>query len=187
MSPAITLSLNRALNSLDLLGQWVGLLALRIVLGWEYFESGLEKYRGENWFFDIQDKFPFPFGLMPPEISWQMATWFELLGGVALMLGLATRVFSISLIVLTVVAILSVHWPAEWQTLGELLKGYVLTDNGFGNYKLAALFIVMLVPLALGGPGRLSADHWLRRRLLGNGSPTQTNTASGSAWSGAGT
>lgn len=152
------------LRALDAAGLWFGLLSLRLVLGWEYFESGLEKFRGENWFADIQERFPFPFSVVPPEISWQMATWFELLGGIALVLGLATRFFSVSLFVLTVVAILSVHWPAEWHTLADLLKGYVLTDQGFGNYKLAAIFLAMLVPLILMGPGKLSLDHLFRRR-----------------------
>jgi putative oxidoreductase len=57
-----------------------------------------------------------------------------------------------------------VHWPAEWNTWPELLRGYTLTDDGFGNYKLAASFIAMLVPLFLCGPGRLSIDHWLHQR-----------------------
>ncbi len=93
-----------------------------------------------------------------------MATWFELIGAIALLIGLGTRFFSLSLIVLTVVAIASVHWPAEWQTLGQLLQGYVLTDNGFGNYKLPVIFIGMLLPLFWMGPGKLSVDAWLRRR-----------------------
>ena len=152
------------LRAVDAVGLWIGLLSLRFILGWEYFESGLEKFRGDNWFADIQDRFPFPFSIVPPEISWQMATWFELAGGIALVLGLATRFFSVSLFVLTVVAILSVHWPAEWHTLGDLLKGYVLTDQGFGNYKLAAIFLAMLLPLILLGPGKLSLDHDFRRR-----------------------
>jgi putative oxidoreductase len=167
MSEKITSAVARMLGGLDLIGLWLGLLTLRVVLGWEYFESGLEKFRGENWFMDIQDRFPFPFSIVPPEISWQMATWFELLGGVALAIGLATRFFSASLIVLTVVAILSVHWPAEWSTWSELLRGYTLSDQGFGNYKLAAIFIAMLVPLLLCGPGRLSIDHWVRRQAGG--------------------
>ena len=152
------------LRAVDAVGLWVGLLSLRLVLGWEYFESGLEKFRGDNWFAEIQERFPFPFSIVPPDISWQMATWFELAGGIALVLGLATRFFSVSLFVLTVVAIVSVHWPAEWHTLGELLKGYVLTDQGFGNYKLAAIFLAMLLPLILLGPGKLSLDHAVRRR-----------------------
>ena len=158
--------IGKSLDHLDLLGLWLGLLSLRLLLGWDYFESGLEKFNGSNWFMDIQDRFPFPFSVVPPEISWQMATWFELLGGIALVLGLATRFFSVSLLILTVVAITSVHWPESWNTWSELMKGYVFTDNGFGNFKLPVLFIGMLLPLILLGPGRLSLDHWLRRHLL---------------------
>ncbi len=164
MPNIITSTLNRNFGGLDLLGLWIGLLSLRLVLGWEFFESGLEKFRGDNWFMDIQDKFPFPFSIVPPEISWQMATWFELAGGIALVLGLATRLFSVSLIVLTIVAILSVHWPADWQSLSELARGYVITDDGHGNFKLPAIFLAMLLPLVLSGPRRLSLDHWFRTR-----------------------
>lgn len=158
--------LSGGLRAVDLAGLWLAMLSLRVLLGWDFFESGLEKYQGENWFSDIQDKFPFPFGLLPPEISWQMATWFELIGGVALVLGLATRFFSLSLLILTVVAIASAHWPESWATLGELMQGYAFTDKGFGNFKLPVLFIGMLLPLILLGPGRLSVDHFIRRRLL---------------------
>ncbi len=156
----------RLFSGIDLIGLWLGLLSLRILLGWDFFESGLEKLHGENWFADIQDRFPFPFNLVPPEISWQMATWFELVGGIALLIGLGTRFFSLSLIVLTVVAIASVHWPESWATWGELMQGYVFTDNGQGNFKLPVLFIGMLLPLLLMGPGRLSLDAWLRQRIL---------------------
>ena len=157
--------LARLFDSIDLIGLWLGLLSLRLLLSWDFFESGLEKLHGNNWFADIQEKFPFPFNLVAPEISWQMATWFELLGGIALLLGLATRFFSVSLIVLTVVAIASVHWPDSWNTFSELLQGYGFTDQGFGNFKLPVIFIGMLLPLMLLGPGRLSLDHLLRRRL----------------------
>lgn len=154
--------LSRIFGSIDLIGLWLGLLSLRILLGWDYFESGLEKFHGTNWFMEIQDKFPFPFSVVPPEISWQMATWFELLGGIALVLGLATRFFSVSLIILTVVAIASVHWPESWSTFGELMQGYVFTDRGHGNFKLPVIFIGMLIPLLLMGPGRFSLDHLIR-------------------------
>lgn len=158
--------LSHLLEGIDLIGLWLGLLSLRILLGWDYFESGLEKFRGENWFMDIQEKFPFPFSVVPPEISWQMATWFELIGGIVLVLGLATRFFSLSLIVLTVVAIASVHWPESWSTFGELMQGYVFTERGNGNFKLPVIFIGMLIPLLLLGPGRFSLDHLVRARML---------------------
>lgn len=153
----------RMLTAVDVLGLYLGLLSLRLLLGWDFFESGLEKFRGENWFADIVDRFPFPFNVVPPEISWQMATWFELLGGVALALGLATRFFSVSLIVLTVVAIAAVHWPESWSGLAELMQGYGFTDHGQGNFKLPVLFIGMLWPLVLLGPGKLSVDAVFRR------------------------
>jgi len=152
---------------LEATGDWVGFLGLRLLLGWEFFESGLEKYRGDNWFADIQDKFPTPFNLMPVNISWSMATWFELIGGVALVAGLGTRFFAVSLFVLTVVATAAVHWPTEWHTLTELVKGYAITDDGHGNFKLPVIFLAMLLPLILSGPGKLSLDAWIARRYLG--------------------
>lgn len=158
--------LNQYLGTFDALGLWVGLLSLRLILGWDFFESGLEKFNGENWFADIQDQFPFPFNLMPPNVSWQMATWFELVGGIALVIGLGTRFFSVSLLVLSVVAIASVHWPEAWHTWGELAQGYVFTDKGFGNFKYPVVLMGMLWTLLWMGPGRLSLDDVLRRRCV---------------------
>lgn len=158
--------IGRSLDILDTAGLWIGLFSLRLLLGWDYFESGLEKFHGSNWFGDIREAFPFPFDTIPVELSWQLATWFELAGGIALVLGLATRFFGVSLIVLTVVATAAVHWPAEWSGLGELMRGYVFTDKGYGNFKLPVLFIGMLLPLVLLGPGRLSADAAIRRHFF---------------------
>ncbi|MHB1358645.1 MAG: HvfX family Cu-binding RiPP maturation protein [Rhodocyclaceae bacterium] len=157
--------LSRLFAGLDWVGLWIGLLGLRLLLGWEYFESGREKFLGANWFADIQGQFPYPFSIVPPEISWQMATWFELIGGIALVIGLGTRFFGVSLFVLTIVAIAAVHWPAEWTTFGDLLQGYVITDQGHGNFKLPVIFMAMLLPLILSGPGKLSLDALIRRRL----------------------
>lgn len=158
--------LTNNLARLDGLGLWIGLLSLRLLLAWDYFESGLEKLHGENWFSEIADRFPFPFNVLPLEFSWQLSTWFELAGAIALVIGLGTRFFAASLAILTVVAIASVHWPAAWTTLAELARGYVLTDTGHGNFKLPVIFLGMLLPLILLGPGKLSVDRLLRDRWL---------------------
>ena len=140
-------------------GEYAPRLAMRIVMGWEFFESGLEKLHGENWFADIQDKFPFPFNHIPANLSWGMATWMELGGAVLIWVGLGTRLAAFSLLVLTFVASAAVHLPDSWEMWTDLLKGYAITDKGYGNYKLPLLFTIMLVPLVFNGAGKLSLDH----------------------------
>jgi putative oxidoreductase len=152
----------RTHGSLDRIGSWLPQLALRAIAGWEFFEAGLAKLRGGNWFASIREDLPFPFDIVPVEISWFLATWTELIGGVALWLGLMTRFWSTSLGLLTIIAIAAVHWPAEWHTLAELLRGYAISDDGFGNYKLPVILLVMLLPLLFGGAGKASIDHLLR-------------------------
>lgn len=139
-------------------GEWLSPLGLRLLLAWEFWESGIEKYRGENWFTDIQTDFPFPFNIVPTDISWGMATWFELIGGIALLFGLGTRFFAFSLFVLTIVATSAVHWPMDWKTFTDLAMGYAISNDGFGNFKLPLLFMAMLLPLIFRGAGKFSLD-----------------------------
>jgi putative oxidoreductase len=151
---------------LDGAGQWLAPLGLRVLLAYEYFDAGREKLQGENWFAEIADKFPLPFSLLPANVNWAMATWIELVAGIALLLGLGTRCAAAALFVLTIVAIQAVHWPAQWSSFAELWQGYAITDNGFGNYKLPLIYLVMLLPLLFNGAGRFSLDHALSRRPL---------------------
>ncbi len=153
------------MSQLSRLSDVVSPLVLRLAMAWEYGEAGWAKFTGENWFAHVT--FPFPFNLVSPEFSWNMATTFELAGAVALLIGLGTRFFASALFILTIVAISAVHWPAEWSTLSELLTGYRIIDqdgDGFGNYKLPVLFMVMLLPLIFGGAGKLSLDNLLNKR-----------------------
>lgn len=86
------------------------------------------------------------------DISWQMSTWSELLGAVALVIGLGTRFFSVSLVKLTLVAWASVHAG----------HGYNVCQNGF---KLPLIYLIMFLPLILSGPSKVSLDHWLWPKL----------------------
>ena len=138
---------------LNQVGNHAGLLGIRLLLAWEYWEAGVMKYSGDNWFINIQEDFPFPFSVVPVDISWFLATWTELLGAVALVIGLGTRFFSVSLIILTIAAWVSVHAG----------NGYNVCANG---YKLPLIFLVMFIPLLLNGAGKLSLDHWLGCRFM---------------------
>lgn len=140
-------------KSLDQTGAWLAPLALRLLLAKEFWDSGMEKIHGRNWFVDIHDRFPFPFSLFPVDFSWHLATWFELIGPIALVIGLGTRFFSVSLSILTLVAIAAVHAG----------HGYTISEGG---WKLPLIYLVMFLPLILSGPGKLSLDHWLRSRYL---------------------
>lgn len=157
----------RLTEILERIGDWLPGLFLRVLLGYEFFEAGLNKYRGENWFGSIQENFPFPFNVVPPDISWFLATWTELLGGALLVLGLFTRFWTISLIILTIVATAAVHWPDSYSSFGELMKGYAISNKGFGNFKLPVIYLVMFMPLLFSGPGKASLDYFLRRRVVG--------------------
>jgi putative oxidoreductase len=123
------------------------------------------KFNGNNWFANVQDDFLFPFNYVPVEISWFMATWLEILGGLGLFFGLFTRFWAFSLVVVSIVAISGVHWPDDWNSLAELWKGYAITDKGFGNYRVPLLFIAMLIPLVFLGPGKLSIDKVLAKKF----------------------
>ncbi|WP_448679495.1 HvfX family Cu-binding RiPP maturation protein [Pseudomonas nicosulfuronedens] len=157
--------LKTAFEQLDRLAAWGWDIPLRLFLAWEFFESGLEKWHGDNWFEQIHASFPFPFNHFSAGFDWQVSMWAELIAPVLLLLGLATRFASASLIVVTIVAIAAVHWPAQWSSLAELAQGYSITDHGFGNYKLPLIYLVALLPLALKGSGALSVDGVVRRFL----------------------
>ena len=94
----------------------VASLLLRLILGPVLIAAGWEKLSGDNWFGFQQDSFPFPFNVLPPELSWFLASWTEFLGGIMLLIGLGTRLIAIPLAVTMFVAAWAVHldngWPA---------------------------------------------------------------------------
>jgi putative oxidoreductase len=138
---------------LDWLGQFLSMLGLRLLLAWEFWGSGVEKLRGQNWFAEIQGNFPFPFSLLPADVNWIFAIGIELLASIALALGLGTRFAAFSLMVLDSVAWISVHAG----------HGYNVCNNGF---KLPLIYLIMLIPLLLSGPGKISLDHLIVSRVL---------------------
>lgn len=126
----------------------LSMLVLRLFAAYEFFEAGLEKWRGENWFADIQTEFPFPFYLLPAQLNWQLAMCAELLLPILLVLGLATRLSALALAILTLVA-----WYAVHAGLGY--------NIGDGGYKMAVIYLVVLLPIILNGSGKWSLDHWI--------------------------
>jgi putative oxidoreductase len=87
-----------------------------------------------------------------PHAAVQLAVaWGELIGGIALGVGLLTRLAALGIIAIMAGAIATVHWP----------KGFDIIKGGY-EYNMA--IVVMCLCLVLGGPGPLSVDHWFRFR-----------------------
>jgi len=154
---ATTARIQGIYQSLGRLGDYLAPLGLRLVLAYEFWESGVMKLGATGAFGPAPDWFagldyPFPFNILPATLNWIVAMWAELIGAVLLLVGLATRPAALMLIILDLVAWASVHAG----------NGYNVCDNG---WKLPLLFLVMLLPLALKGGGKLSLDAPIGRRL----------------------
>ena len=132
-------------------GKGISMLALRLFAAYEFGEAGLAKWRGENWFADIRDAFPFPFDLLPAGLSWNLAMGAELVVPVLLVLGLLTRLGSLALMILT---------AGAWYAV-PAVNGYNVCDNG---YKMAFIYLLLLLPLLLQGAGKYSLDYLLFRK-----------------------
>lgn len=157
---------DRLTDRLRSAGDWVAPLGLRLLLAYEFYSAGTMKAGIDGtpgWF--ANKAFPAPFDWFPASMNWTMVTWTEILAGLALMLGLFTRFFAFSLVVVTTIAIVSTHWPESWSGLGQLWDGYSVSrvegdDGSFrGNFRIPALFLAMLLPLLFMGGGKLSLDH----------------------------
>ncbi len=90
-------------------------IILRLILAPVLIGAGWEKITGNNWF--SPELLPFPFSVLPVELSWFLASWTEFLGGICLLLGLATRLWAIPLAVTMLVAAGSVHWDNGWPAI----------------------------------------------------------------------
>lgn len=92
-------------------------IILRLILAPVLIGAGWEKITGENWFAFNPDILPFPFNVLPTDLSWFLASYTEFIGGICLLLGLATRIWAIPLAVTMLVAAGSVHWDNGWPAI----------------------------------------------------------------------
>ena len=128
-------------------GDW-GLTVLRVVTGIVFFMHGWTKVF--VWGLDGTAAGFQQMGIPLAGIAGPLVGFVELLGGAALIAGLATRWVSIPLAVTMVVAILKVHLGA-----------------GFFNpqgYEFPLMLLAGLVGLALSGGGALAVDNVLAAR-----------------------
>jgi putative oxidoreductase len=128
---------------------------LRLIVGFGFAAHGLAKLqRGPDHFVDLL----VAIGTPAPELLGWLTILFELIGGIALMVGAFTRYFCLPLAVILLVAIFTVHLPYGFSSI----KLVSVTPDGakFGpvGYELNLLYLVCLIVLFIGGSGRFSVD-----------------------------
>jgi putative oxidoreductase len=122
-----------------------GLAALRVAVGTIFIRHGAQKlftfgFAGVTGAF-TQMGVPFP-GVTGPFIA-----LLEFFGGIALLIGLLTRLIALGFVL---------------DMLGAILL--VLLKNGFSHYEFEFLLLVSSLALFLAGPGGFSVDALLGRR-----------------------
>jgi putative oxidoreductase len=124
-------------------------LGIRLYMADVFLRSGLVKVRnwdGTMYLFENEYRVP----LLPPELAAWLGTFGELAFPPLLALGLAARFAAFSLSVVNIVAVVS-FW-------------HVLAGNEAARASHLYWGLLLLVTLCH-GPGKLSMDHWIRRRL----------------------
>lgn len=125
----------------------VPLFLIRIVLAYGFWGTGTKKYEH---FTDIIGWFA-SLGIPFPTINAYLATATELAGVVLLTLGLFTRIISIPLIFVMLVAIFTVH----------ITHGFEAGNNGF---EIPLYYILLLLTLLTFGGGKFSLDYLIKRK-----------------------
>jgi len=116
---------------------FLGPLALRLYLVPVFWVAGTNKLDGWDnvvaWFGNPDWGLGLPF----PTVMAGLAVGSELLGAVALLLGLAMRWFSIPLMVTMLVAAFQVHWKNGWQAIADPMSPFAGADVQGAMERLA--------------------------------------------------
>lgn len=136
---------------------------VRLVVGWVFLSEGIQKFLyperlGEGRFDTI--------GIPSPGFTAPLVGVVEVACGALLVLGLATRLATVPLVVDIAVAIATTKVPVLWGGSDDIPDG-----RGFWSFAHESRTdVAMLAGLAflfLVGPGRLSLDAAIRRRAVG--------------------
>ena len=125
-------------------GQSVSLLFARLAVAYGFYDPAMQKWADissiASWFASI--------GIPFPTLNAYLAASTELLGVVLLTLGLFTRLISLPLMFVMIVAIITVHYT----------HGFAAGDNGF---EIPFYYMLFLALFASFGAGKISLDHLL--------------------------
>ncbi len=130
--------------------QWLPPLLTRLSIGYMFYITG----KGKLLHLDSTTQFFAKLGIPFPHINAIMAASTECFGGLLIMVGLCTRLASIPLAFVMVIAIATAQM-GQVHSLGDFV----------GLSEVA--YMLIFVWLAIAGPGKVSLDHWLRKCFPG--------------------
>lgn len=137
-------------------------LPLRLMIGYGFLMHGLAKWsRGPAVFVTVLHSLGMP---AAQQLGWATIV-FEIVGGVAFLLGAFVSLISIPAIIVLIVAIATVHLPYGFSSIKLLSISNGRPQFGPPGYECALLYIVCIVALALAGPSPWSLDALLRRHF----------------------
>ncbi len=135
-------------------------IPLRVVLGYGFVAHGAAKLtRGAGVFAAVLHALGVPF---PVQMAW-VTIAIELAGGAAVLAGAYTRLASIPMAAVLLVAVFTVHLPYGFSSIKLLAVTAAGPQFGPPGYEVAVLYICGLAALAIGGTGPFSIDGALRR------------------------
>ena len=138
-------------------GSW-SMLVIRVVLGVIFFAHGAQKVLG--WFggHGLEGTTGFLGSLGIPLPVAYLVCFFELFGGIGLIVGLLTRLAALAIAVVMVGAIVKVHWQH-----GFFLNWSLTPGKGHG-YEANLALLAMAVACLIAGGGVWSLDRLLLAR-----------------------
>jgi len=170
----------------------IPLLGIRLLLAYAFYGPAMEKWNNMEatvaWFGNPDWGLGLPF----PELNAYMAATTEIVGVVLLLLGIGTRLISIPMIFVMLMAYFTVHIDHGWLAIAsssadpgvaerlnmarEILKengnyswltekgSFVILQNGA---EFIVAYIVLLLTLISFGPGKISVEGILRYATFG--------------------
>lgn len=123
------------------------LLLLRLVLAYGFYTPAKIKLNDIGAIADWLNSMNYPL----PTVNAYLATITEAAGVILLFLGLGTRLISIPLLVVMLVAIFTVH----------ISNGFNAGDNGF---EIPLYYLMMLLVLIVYGGGKFSIDNFISNK-----------------------
>ena len=144
--------------------QSVVLLVIRLYWGWQFFITGRGKFD------DIHKVIDFftSLGIPAPALNAWFVSGLELVGGALLFIGLGSRLIALPLFIDMVVAYIT----ADREALTSVFRD----PDKFTNAAPFAFMLASLIILAF-GPGKVSLDYLISRRVEGNAEAAAVQSA----------